>query len=722
MTLSKTLLCLCLLSCLPVYPLQSPQRETVAKVAVNEVLLDVVVTDGKGKQARGLASADFAVYEDGVLQTLTAVREVSKPSAGPAEKETSSKVPAVAPERGEAAARRTPIPQFNVISLVFDRISPSGRKIAGEAALDFVRNLGSNDFASVVVIDRVLRVIAPFTQDAARLDAAVRLATGGTPQQFVQASKEVFASTREAEVSTESAQSAAADMGPANSSTTAMGSAFANAAFNQATSIMLSQSTTADDTIQGLATVDALMGVIRGDRTLPGRKAVLYFAERIALPPVVMGRFRDLISAANRANVSFYCVDTTGLESAGQMESMAGELSRLASVGKRQLMKRPGEAVRRDEVMLAEDGDNVISMVRQNNLMDLAESTGGNLIANTNDLTRGLRQVSEDLQYHYELSYVPTNSVYDGSYRRIELKIRRPGLVARSRAGYYALGSDEFAESPYELPLFEALNSGKAHRDLAMRTTTLLFPAEGVRSSVMLYIETPLSDFLFSVDKKKKEYSARIQVLVVVRNAAGRIVRKFSQEFPFQGVEARAAETRQRNFIFYRTTDLVPGRYTVETVVRDPLSDRSSLKRSVVVVPPRPPKSLALSSVVLVKRLDDTRPEPLVTDSPLAFGKQLVVPNLDSEISLEEWSGLAFYFVASLPSAFGASVDAVISREGQPVAHMGERPLPPADNSGTVRYLTTLPLETLTEGNYDVEVVVRQGDTAARSRIPFVLK
>lgn len=204
-SLSKRVFCLGLLLSLPSYPSQNPQREPVAKVAVNEVLLDVVVTDKKGKQARGLGPEDFAVYEDGVLQKLTSVREVSKPSGAPAEEEIRSVPSDTAPEREEAAARKTPVPQFNVISLVFDRISPSGRKIAGEAALDFVRGLGPNDFVSVIVIDRVLRVIAPFTQDEARLDEAVRLATGGTPQQFVQASKEVWASTREAEVSSESA-------------------------------------------------------------------------------------------------------------------------------------------------------------------------------------------------------------------------------------------------------------------------------------------------------------------------------------------------------------------------------------------------------------------------------------------------------------------------------------------------------------------------------------
>jgi VWFA-related protein len=680
-----------------------------------------VVTDKRGKQTRGLGPGDFEIYEDGVLQQLTSAREISKAAPPPAEKPPEKETSRQAPEREELPAKKTPVPQFNVISLAFDRISPSGRKIARDAALDFVRALGPNDYVSVVVIDRVLRVIAPYTQDAVRLDAAVRIATSGTPQQFVQASREVWGATRQAEVSSESAQSAAAAVGQANSSTQAMGAAFADAAFNQATSVLLSQSTTVDDSIQGLATVDALMGIIRSQRTFPGRKAVLFFAERIALPTTVIGRFRDLISASNRANVSFYCVDTTGLESTGQMGSMAEELSRLAAVGKRQLMKRPGEPVRRDEVMLAEDGDNVITMVPQNNLVDLAQSTGGELIANTNSLSEGLAQVSEDLQYHYELSYTPGNTVYDGTFRRIEVRVKRPGLVTRSREGYYALGNNELAESPYELPLLSALNAPSAPRDLQLRSANLVFPTAGARSDVMLYLEAPLGDFAFHIDSRKKEYSARVNVLVAVRNAAGRIVRKFSQEFPLHGMEARAAETKQRNFVFYRTTDLPPGRYTVEAVLRDPLADKFSLKKSVLIVPQRTPQSVALSSVVLVKRLDETRPESFLADNPLAFAKQLVVPNLNGDINLQEWSDLAFYFVASVPGNAAASVDAVISKNGQPVAHMGERPLPPADSNGIVRYLTTLPLESLTAGNYDVEVIVRQGETATRNRTVFAI-
>ena len=72
----------------------------------------------------------------------------------------------------------------------------------------------------------------------------------------------------------------------------------------------------------------------------------------------------------------------------------------------------------------------------------------------------------------------------------------------------------------------------------------------------MLYLEIPLSDFSFTIDNSKKEYEAKVAVLVTLRNAAGRMIEKFSQEFPLRGPKDKAAETRQRNLVFYRKAEL----------------------------------------------------------------------------------------------------------------------------------------------------------------------
>ncbi len=441
----------------------------------------------------------------------------------------------------------------------------------------------------------------------------------------------------------------------------------------------------------------------------------------MALPVHVQERFRDLISLANRENVSFYCVDTTGLEDQGQLVPMSNELEHLARVSRGQMRKRAG-AVTQEEVLLAENVNNVLTMSSQNALTDLAESTGGFLVSNTNDLFPGLVAVSDDLRFHYELTYNPSNGVYDGTFRKIDVKLRKPGLVMRSREGYYGLPANELAESPYEIPLLSALEAEAPPADVAFRTASFLFPTAGVRSETMLYLEAPLSGFHFEIDHKKKEYSARVSLLFALRNTSGRVIEKFSQDFPLAGSEDKIEETRARNFLFYRTADLRPDRYLVETVVRDALSGATGVKRAVLIVP-RAPALLKVSSLVTVKRLE---PPAAATDqlanTPLSLGAQRVVPNLRTTIRQADWSETAFYFIVRTSAGAEVTADLVISRDGKAIGHMGEKTLPAADARGEIRYLATLPIEDLAPGNYDVQVVVRGAGSTASSRTVFLLE
>jgi hypothetical protein len=53
-------------------------------------------------------------------------------------------------------------------------------------------------------------------------------------------------------------------------------------------------------------------------------------------------------------------------------------------------------------------------------------------------LTDVYAQVAEELKNQYYVSYVPTNPEKDGSWREIEVKVIRGGVIASSRRGYFA--------------------------------------------------------------------------------------------------------------------------------------------------------------------------------------------------------------------------------------------------------------------------------------------
>ncbi len=78
-------------------------------------------------------------------------------------------------------------------------------------------------------------------------------------------------------------------------------------------------------------------------------------------------------------------------------------------------------------------------------LQRLADLTGGRLLDTFDfySLTNVYQQVAEELRNQYYISYTPTNQARDGSWRSIDLKTTRGGLVVSTRKGYFAPGATD---------------------------------------------------------------------------------------------------------------------------------------------------------------------------------------------------------------------------------------------------------------------------------------
>ena len=69
---------------------------------------------------------------------------------------------------------------------------------------------------------------------------------------------------------------------------------------------------------------------------------------------------------------------------------------------------------------------------------DLAALTGGVSLGDTNDTIGGIDRAVQDASSHYILSYEPQNPPKGTEYRRIDVKVRRPGVQVLARRGYRA--------------------------------------------------------------------------------------------------------------------------------------------------------------------------------------------------------------------------------------------------------------------------------------------
>src|SRR5262245_26628585 len=156
----------------------TPQdQDDVIRVRSNEVRLDVVVKDKKGRPIRDLKAADFEVLEDGVAQKIESFRFVSREAVpdGASESKDGKSPTAPTTPTGPAPPRRT---TPTVTALVFDRLSPEARALARKAGLAYAQqDMGAGSFTGVFGIDQTLRTIQGFTDNTELIKDAVDRAT-----------------------------------------------------------------------------------------------------------------------------------------------------------------------------------------------------------------------------------------------------------------------------------------------------------------------------------------------------------------------------------------------------------------------------------------------------------------------------------------------------------------------------------------------------------------
>jgi len=69
----------------------------------------------------------------------------------------------------------------------------------------------------------------------------------------------------------------------------------------------------------------------------------------------------------------------------------------------------------------------------------VAADTGGKAFTSTNGIREAIQTAIEQGSDYYTLSYSPANTNFDGRFRKIEVKLARPNLQARTRSGYFSL-------------------------------------------------------------------------------------------------------------------------------------------------------------------------------------------------------------------------------------------------------------------------------------------
>jgi Ca-activated chloride channel homolog len=71
-------------------------------------------------------------------------------------------------------------------------------------------------------------------------------------------------------------------------------------------------------------------------------------------------------------------------------------------------------------------------------LTQLAKNSGGLVFSGISDLRHAFQEVAKELASQYSIGYYSNNQKHDGKFRRVAVKINKPGLAARTKEGYYS--------------------------------------------------------------------------------------------------------------------------------------------------------------------------------------------------------------------------------------------------------------------------------------------
>jgi VWFA-related protein len=686
---------------------QTPQRASgTLNEGVRAVLVDVVVRDKHGLPVRDLSESDFEVSEDGVPQKIGSFTPVFDGTPAPA-------TPALAAPAAAGAAVGAPAPVKaapSVTALVFDRLNPEARRLALQAAQNYLGNQEeTSSYIGIFGVDLSLTSYAPFTRKASVLRQALARMSSRGSSSFNNPEQRQQKATADQQSAT-AARVAASAIAAAGASGGSVGTAAGEAMLGQIESRMIEEFDVMERDQQGYSTTNGLFAVINAMRTLPGRKSVVLFSEGIAIPPAVQRLFSGVIDAANRANVSIYTMDAAGLRAESEQAKIRDQVNRAAGGGGGILSGGSGAGSAPLSKAL-EKNEDVLRQDPHAGLGTLAQDTGGLVFDNTNNLRQGFERVESDLRNYYLVGYSPANDTYDGRFRTIDVKVKRPGVVVAARKGYFAVRNAGGGPiNSWEAPALGALEQKPVPNAFPVRAAALLFPERDRPGLVPVVVDLKTAPLTFEPTGDGKMYSSDFAVLVRFLDQQNQVVRKVSQHYEVKGPVDDLERAKQGEVIFYREPELPAGVYTMETVVYDAPSGKSSVRLSTVEVPRDSGAALRMSSLVLVKRGEKVPEKDRRAGNPLMVKDVVLYPNLGEPVS-KTAKELGFYF-AVYPVQGGPAPESAIELllNGSPVARV-TLPLPAADASGRIQQVGRLPLDQIAPGLYEVRVIVKQGPT-----------
>jgi len=410
------------------------------KAETRAVDVDVVVLDAHGGPVKGLRKEDFVISEDGSPQTVTFFEE--HPTAT---------------SQADIAA--------NILLIDTLNTPKEDLGFARKRVADYLKKMPAGTSLALFSLGQTLRMMQGFTTDRALLLAAVDDKKSGAWSETSAASN----MPQDDADDRERAEMLTSASAPPNS-------------VDVVSNAQAMHKTYQSDRRMAMTIAD-LQRLARYLAKTPGRKNLIWFSSSFPIAlfpePGVRGslttseqnqQIKDTTDLLAVARVAIYPVSAQGVEI-----QKTGDASDHYGTAQNALPgPTPGMAPPSGTDAQSTGGDNyqygaLSNEMRQEDnahaanfaaMNALASATGGVMMPTSNDLNGMLSRAISDGSQYYTLSYAPTNTKADGSFRRIVVTLRSGNYQLAYRRGYYA--ADTVLSTTTAPPTNTATNTAKA--------------------------------------------------------------------------------------------------------------------------------------------------------------------------------------------------------------------------------------------------------------------
>lgn len=532
------------------------------RTGTNLVLVPVVVSDKQGHHVSGLTAEDFELKQDGNLQKIASVEEVTAEA-------TRAQRQALAPNAfsnqiGVERPKKLEILTLDLVNNPF-----IGQVDATRGLIGFLSKGSSEDtlMALVVFQQNGVHLIHNFTTDPGVLIGAlqkVQAAPNATDTHTLDV---------EGDLNAEYAQLVAILNGspgvPSGSAADQM-----NAARGQlnAASALLDRSRSNQN---GQVTMECFQQVAQYFAAVPGRKSLIWASVGFnfslgsmtgeAVGGTTMEEWDRTTRMLQDANIAVYPVDVGGLlpTSAQQSATNLGNMLVIKSDA-----PDSGVGYRSAGLQAVEAGQFLNPGEQKHETMRIvADRTGGRPYYNLNDIDDLFRRASLDSGQYYMLSYSTKDTGKNG-WRKLSVKVRRDGVQVRHRSGFFYRNPSRDSDAARSADLRTALDSNVNFSSLPITGSWQQVEPAGDKRRIHFLLSIPPGVTAIDADQ---ENHISMDFAVSAVDTTGKEAARLGQRVDRKLLAPQASQLQATGMGYSNTLTLAPGSYTVHFVVRDNL-------------------------------------------------------------------------------------------------------------------------------------------------------